>query len=381
MGPFRPSFGGIAPVLLRSWLLVSFLTLQALAFGQTPPAPLKFVNPWVSAAQPSVPSDPLEIAGNAEPVQDIAQRATAINLLNNAQFLSNVRRGHYDLKTHFTSSDGTWQIEDSSPARNIYRWTVQGPSYSAVNLFLNRVIYSSQPPTAIPLRLAQAHSAIFAHFPMYGPRATLRMAAASLNGVAVTCVLTSHIFNAKPVSGPRRWEEYESCIDPKTGLLMSYSPAPGMYVSYDYSSAKQLNGVIFPGKFTITEAGQPVVEAQVDSLTGDVNAEAPIYTPAGLNPLGVGFPLTPPWRMQTMFFDGPPNSTPSNAQFVVVRGMVSPDGHFTDAEVLASSNPALNQRAVERATQPQFHMAADDGQEGATPQSHEAFLTTLFLTN
>jgi hypothetical protein len=58
--------------------------------------------------------------------------------------------------------------------------------------------------------------------------------------------------------------------------------------------------------------------------------------------------------------------------------MVSPDGHFTDGEVLATSNPSLNQRALERAAQPR-RMMADDGQNGATPQSHEAFFTTLFL--
>jgi hypothetical protein len=364
---------------LRCWLLVASVALQTLASAQTPaPTPVKFVNPWVSAAQPSVPSDPLEVAGNAEPVQDVTQRAAAINLLNNAQVLSNVRRGHYDMKTHFTSSEGTWQIEDSSPGRNIYRWTVQGPAYSAINLFVNQVIYSNQPATGIPLRLAQVHSAIFAHYPAYGPRAVMRMANGSLNGTQVTCVLVSHVFNAQPVSGPRRWEEYESCVDPKSGLLMSYSPAPGMYVLYDYSNAQHLGGVTFPGKFTITEAGQAVVEAQVDSLTEGISADAPIYTPTGLNPLGVGFPLTMPWRMQDISFEGRPNPMPTNGQFVVVRGMVSPDGHFTDAEVLASSNPSLNQKALERAVQP-HRMMPEDGQNGVTPQSHEAFFTTLFL--
>jgi hypothetical protein len=366
---------------LRCWLVVASVALQTLASAQTPaPMPVKFVNPWVSAAQPSVPNDPLEVAGNAEPVQDVTQRAAAINLLNQAQFLSNLRRGHYDLKTRFTSSDGAWELEDTSPGRNIYRWTIQGPAYSAVNLFLNRVIYSNQPAAAIPLRLAQVHSAIFAHSPMYGPRATLRMASGNLNGVEVTCVLVSHTFNAKPASGPRRWEEYESCMDPKSGLLMSYSPVPGMYVLYDYSNAQHLHDIIYPGKFTITQSGQTVVEAQVESLTEGLSADAPIFTPAGLNPLGVGFPLNPPWTVQSMNFAGAPGSTPSalNAQFVVVHGMLSADHHFTDPEVLASSNPTLNQKALERATQMQ-NWRSDEGQNGATPQSQEVFFTTLFL--
>jgi hypothetical protein len=368
---------------LRCWFVAVWVVSQTLASTQTPIAasmPMKLVNPWVSAAQPNVPADPLEIAGSAEPVQDVAQRATAIKLLNNAQFLSNVRRGPYDLKTQFTSSQGTWQIEDSSPGRNIYRWAIQGPSYSAVNLFLDRVIYSNQPATGIPLRVAQVHSAIFAHTPVYGPRATLRMASGNLNGMQLTCVLVSHLFNAQPAGGPRRWEEYESCIDPKSGLLISYSPVPGMYVVYDYSNAQHLGDITFPGKFTIMEAGQTVVEAQVVSLTQSVNTDASIYTPAGLNPLGVGFPLTAPWRMQEIDFAGNPTPNAIKGQFVVVRGMVSPDGSFTEAEVLASSDPGLNQKALQRAAQ-RHPTTSQDGQNGATPQSHEAFVTTLFVTN
>jgi len=135
-------------MIFRCWAAV-FLASHGLASAQTPtPAstPAKFVNPWVSIAQPSVPTNPLEVAGNAEPVQGVEQRAAAVKLLNNAQFLSNVRRVPYDLKTQFTSSQGNWQIEDSSPGRGIYRWTFQSPSYSAVNLLLDQVIYSNQQP-------------------------------------------------------------------------------------------------------------------------------------------------------------------------------------------------------------------------------------------
>lgn len=367
----------------RCFLFVAIcFAFQNLASAQTPApvsAPMKFVNPWVSAAQPNVPPDPLEVAGNAEPVQDLAGRAKAINLLENSQFLSNVRRMPYDLKTHFTSSEGTWQIEDSSRGRGAYRWAVQSPSYSAVNLLLDRVIYSNQ-SAAIPLRLAQVHSAIFAHYPVYGPRATLRIAQGNLNGTQVTCVLVSHLFNAQPTSGPRRWEEYESCIDPQSGLLMSYSPVPGMYVMYDYSNSKRLRNVTFPGKFTITEAGQPVVEAQIDSLTPPAAADASLYTATGLQPLGVGFPLSAPWRMQDIVYEGKPNPNPTQGQFVVVRGMISPDGTLTDAVVLASSNLDLNQKALERAARSNRTMPRED-ENGATPQSHEAFLTTLFVGN
>jgi len=369
-------------MLIRCFV-VAFVVSQGLAFGQTSaPTPVrqKILNPWATVAQPSVPADPSEIALNAEPVQGVEQRAAAIKLLSNAQFLSNVRRGPYDLKTQFTSSEGTWQIEDSSPGRNIYRWTVQGPSYSAVNLFLDQVLYSNQ-SSNIPLRVAQVHSAIFAHFPMYGPRASLRIASGDLNGVAVKCVLVSHMVEGPAASGPRRWEEYETCVDPQTGLLASYSPVPGFYVLYDYTNAHHLGNITFPGKFTITEARQTVVEAQVVSLSEAANAAgASIYTPTGLTALGVGFPLTPPSRMQSIEFPGEPINGATTGQFVVVRGLVAPDGGVTNAEVLASSNPGLNQKALDRAGQRRW-MRQESDQNGATPQSSEAFFLTLFLTN
>jgi outer membrane biosynthesis protein TonB len=151
-------------------------------------------------------------------------------------------------------------------------------------------------------------------------------------------------------------------------------------VLYDYSAAKHLGSITFPGKFTISEAGQTVVEVQVVSLTRPANSDAAVYTAAGLNQLGVGFPLTMPWTIQEINYAGRPNGAVMNGQFVVVRGMISPDGNLTEAEVLASSNPSLNQKALERAARP-HRMRPQDDQNGTTPQSHEAFFTTLFVTN
>jgi len=148
-------------------------------------------------AEPAVPSDPLElITGNAQPVQDVSQRAEIINLLLNAHRISNVRAQPYDLKTTFTASgaaasSGLWQLEDMS-AGGFYRWTAQGPGYSAVNLQSNRIMYSNQPANSLPLRLLQVREAIFYSEPMVGPRASLRTARSSVNGVDVVCALISH---------------------------------------------------------------------------------------------------------------------------------------------------------------------------------------------
>jgi hypothetical protein len=162
-------------VSLHRWhiLLLASLAWCVLAFAQAPFS-------WGTTAQPPVPTDPLEIAsGNAQPLQDAAQRAVAANLLDTARALFNLRDGPYDLKMRFTSTgssslDGSWQLQDMSPGRNIYRWTARGPVYSAVNLFLKRVLYSNLPASDVPLRLAPVPGAVWTNYPIYGPLKSIR---------------------------------------------------------------------------------------------------------------------------------------------------------------------------------------------------------------
>lgn len=182
--------------------------------------------------EPPVPADPLElVTGAAQPVTDAVERASVLQLLTMAHTRSNVRAYPYDVKTGFTtygssSFDRSWQMEDTTPQRGIYRWTAQGPSYSSVNLFVNRLLYTNQPAGGVPLRLAQVRTAIFFNSIEFGERASVRTFAGSLNGTAVTCVLVARMFQGKPVAGPRRWDEEESCVDPKSGLLLTYSFRP-----------------------------------------------------------------------------------------------------------------------------------------------------------
>ena len=172
---------------------------------------------WSLNAQqmPPVPSDPLELAPtNAQPVQSVDQRADIVNLLNNAHRLSSVRSRPYDLKTTFTvtassPSDGKWQLEDTSPGANLYRWTAQGPNYSAVHLHVNRILYTDQATDALPLRLVQVREAIFFNEPMVGPRASLRTAPANLDGLDLTCALISHNGAPNTATDGRHWDEEE----------------------------------------------------------------------------------------------------------------------------------------------------------------------------
>lgn len=98
--------------------------------------------------------------------------------------------------------------------------------------------------------------AIFFNYLGIGPYASLRVATSSLNGTEVRCVLISHGIPRNSnlsFSTGRSFEESEYCVDPKTGLLATYSPVPGLYVHYDYGSALHFDEQIIPNGFTISE--------------------------------------------------------------------------------------------------------------------------------
>jgi hypothetical protein len=359
--------------------IVLVIVLSSVALVAQVPARVRSLQP---VAEPSVPSDPLELVrGDAQPVQDVNQRADIINLVLNAHRHSNVRTQPYDLKTTFiasgsSSSDGVWQLEDTSPSAGLYRWTAQGPNFSVVNLHANRVLYSNQPAISLPLRLVQVREAIFYSEPMLGPRASLRTASGSVNGVEVVCALIAR--NAPPSGqvGGRRWEEEEYCVDPKAGTMITYSLVPGLYVRYDYSKALQFHGKLIANKFTITQAGRTVVEAQTESVTDPPNNPAAFQT-AGLNQIGVGPIMSAPWRFRSMrpLPAGAPGGT---AQIVVLHGMQSPDGQIADVELLASSDTSLNDPALAIASKWVGGMMGQEPEPGATPQSHEILMTIQY---
>ena len=355
------------PSLFHLRLTALALFSAALLSAQTPseqPSPAQngtFQRPQFS--EPAVPPDPLElVTGDAQPVQTVEQRSAVIDALSKAWNLSNVRVYPYDRKTTFTSfgstaTEGTWQMEDTSPGGRIYRWTAQGPSYSATNLFNNQTLYSTQPVVApIPVRLAQVRSAIFFMRPVIGPRATLRTASANVNGATVDCVLLSHMQGAKGAMGGGRWDEAEYCVEKSSGLLITYSPAPGLYVLYDYSQAIHFHNRLIPNKFTITQAGRTIIEAQTTAV-GDPPKDPSLYQPTGMNQVGVGSLMTGPWIMNRMAPS--PAVTPGAAHLVVLHGMKSSSGQIGDIEFLASSNSSLTAKAMDFAAKWQQSKAED----------------------
>ncbi len=360
--------------MYRYAIILAILLLPAQMIAQAPAR-----HSFPQATERPVPSDPLElVTGDAQPVTEVAQRAEIVNLLAGAHQRSNVRAQPYHLKTTFTVSGslsaGQWQMEDMSPAANLYRWTAEGPGYSAVNLNVNRIFYSTQPASGLPLRLIQVREAIFKAEAVVGTHATLRTANATLNGVDVVCALVAHNAIAPAGTGGRQWEEQEYCVDPKAGTLVTYSEIPGVYFHYDYSKALQFHGKLIPNGFTITQAGQTVVEAQTESVTDPVNDPAAFET-TGLNQIGVGAIMSSPWHYRMGF----PLPSPGAAQVVALHAVESPSGQISDVELLVSSDPALNEVSIAFVSKWQGGMMGQESQSGATPQSHEVVMMLEYV--
>lgn len=340
--------------------------------------------------RPPVPADPLELViGPAQATETAEQRLAAIAALERARELSNVRAQPYDLKTSFTStggsaSDGNWALEDTSPSKGIYRWTAQGPSYSVTNLYpgtTQGILYSNQPSGVVPLRLEQVREALFFVYPQPGPQASIRTAAGYLNGVQQNCFLIAYGFRGPALTGARNWQEAEYCTDAARGLLTTYSPAPGLFIHYDYSSPILFHGKTIAGAFTITEGGRPVIEARTLGVTDPPDPKNPIFDTAGLVSLGVGRIMTPASRvlgMATNGINGRGGTTMANGaiEVVTLHGNAGPDGKLTEIGILASSDATLNQAALDRTAN---WGTGNRSQPGATAQSNEVFFTWEFV--
>lgn len=367
--------------------------ISGLAIAQAPssaPRRPPSIADFSKLPRPAMPADPMEIVvGDAQATQDAQQRIAAIGLLDKARSLTNIRLQPYDLKTSFTASgglasDGNWVLEDTAHGHK-YRWTATGPNYSAINLYpegSGNGLYSNQANGNIPLRLLQVRSAIFFIYPMPGPQASIRTATGLLNGEPQNCVLVVIGAGNRTFSGGRNWAESEYCMDSKTGLLSQYSPAPGLFVRYDYSSAIKFHNTFIPTTFSIFENGRAVVEARTIGAADPPAATDPMFDATGLTAIGSG-PVMSRWGNMPMMVPAPGQRFGTNPnpviQVVALHGNLSGDGHLSDVEILASTDPSLNQAAVDRATS--MMQGRSSVQPGATVQSSEMFLTFEFITS
>ena len=369
------------------WIVLAAAVLSGIAFAQAPLPPSGIGSgippgPLITPLQQlPIPYDPLEmVTRDAQIVSSPEERAAADELLVKAQRLSNVRLQPYDLKTTFVTngslpSDGAWTLEDISPGADLYRWTAQGPSYSGVFLLKDRLFSSNQQNPTIPLRLLQVRHAIFYPPTAIGPTSAVRLATGSLDGVPVQCVLVAMGFplnSRNSFSSGRSYRESEYCVDSKTGLLMIFSPVPGLYVRYNYQNAIHFHRSIIPSGFTISEIGRTVIDAKTESVSDPPAASASIFQPSGMYPVGVGVLHGRGMSWMTSFQQGV-----SNDQVVVVHGVRFANEQLKEAEILSSTDPSLNDDALKFTSNRSTAITFFD-QPGATPRTTESFYVVEF---
>jgi hypothetical protein len=97
--------------------------------------------------------------------------------------------------------------------------------------------------------------------------------------------------------------------------------------------------------------------------------------------LGVGRVMNPAIRVRSLTPLVPPRSLSSgNAaiQVVVLHGNLSAEGQLSETEILASTDPSLNESALDRAKQ--WNNFRQGGtQPGATPQGQQIIFTYEFV--
>jgi hypothetical protein len=269
---------------------------------------------------------------------------------------------------------GAGEMQQEWLSAQRWRWTARIGGYSQLRVFYNGFAYDEKSPGPMPLRLQMLRSALL--WPTAGaggPHALIRATPAKWQGKDAVCALFSRSGNEAVETTGRQWEEREYCFDPKSGLMLTYSEAPGIYTAYDYSSALQFHGRVLPSQISIVEGGTTVLNARVDTLEDLANLDPKSFTPtADMLSRGPGAVLTASYRFQQLV--PAPDGRTGLVQPVIVHASIGPDGKVFDAEALQTSDPALAESALELVKRSTYRPQT----EGLAPRQREAFINVQF---
>lgn len=346
---------------------------------------LFFVVSTFSQSAPKVaplPYDPLELATGPIVVPDTPEkRAVLLNLFERARQNSAMHTpgmAPFTLKVSFNSiggdshNRGYGEVEETWLSRQTWRWSARLGDYSQLRVFYEGDAYDDKPRGHIPLRVQMVRNAVF--WPLgdyFPPSALIRMATANWEGAELACLLTSRGNDARATPG-RRWEEYEFCIDPKTGLLRIHSQAPGIYSVCDYDGGIQFHGRVLPRQTTIVEGGTTVLQIhleRIDDANNDPNQFVPTKKMISHGPgaIMVG-PVRFPESVST------PAGYSGEIQPVIVHAILDQNGKVLDAEVVQTSDPALAAAALGVVWHSSYLRARHEDR----PLQREAFINVSF---
>ncbi|MGA8622775.1 MAG: hypothetical protein WB660_30160 [Candidatus Sulfotelmatobacter sp.] len=353
-------------------LLPLLFTLLLISFGFSQ-SPLKTA---------PLPYDPLELASGPTTVPDTPQkRELLLNLLEHARQNNGMHTPGtppFAMKVSFSSTGtsrytGFGELEETWMSGNAFRWSARLGDYSQLRIFYDGAAYDDKPRGPIPLRIQMVRQSVF--WPVTGrfAPALIRMATASWQGTELACMLISSGMNDTTPSPGRRWEETEYCIDPKTGLLRTYSEAPGIYTVYDYSETFQFHGRTLARQISIVEDGATVLQIHLESLTDAANSDPDQFVPTRkMLSNGPGDILVGPFRFPQSIL-APPGHT-GMIQPVIVHAVLDKKGHVVEAEALQHSDSALTEAALAIVERSNYRRP-----DQARPVQREAFINVQFV--
>jgi hypothetical protein len=354
------------PVHRPLLFLVALFLVASVAFGQSrhPVAPL--------------PSDPLELATGPTKVLDTPQlRAMVLGLLEQARQNSGLHTAGsapFDLKVSFTSSGdnrytGTGDLEETWMSGKLWRWTAHLADYSLDRVFYKGYVFDEKVSRPMPLRLRLVRAAVF--WPINGnfAPAYLRVATAKWDGDEVMCILRSRgpgdeggeTEDADAANSlGRKWGEREYCIDPKSGLLRTYSEAPGVYTVYDYNDVTiHFHGRSLARQISVVEGGTTVLKIHLNSMEDPHVTDANFFTPtqqmlaAGPQELANG----------VLHFSQVASAAGRTGvvQPVVVIATINTKGKVEEVETPPNSDASLSEAAVSLVKQTTYGRIKSDG--------------------
>ena len=300
------------------------------------------------------PSDPHEmVTRQPHTLTKPADRSAALDLLDRTRHNYDLHdiSTPYALRVSFETSgaaqmEGNWTMEEISDGGSHWRWTAQLGGFQLIRVGADDRVYGTNPSEPVPLRVQLVRSALLRPIGQGTGKYMIRAAEVERDGRAVSCLLLSNSLPPNPA--PRSWVERENCIDPATGLLQTWSVAPGIYAVYDYSGAAEFHGHTLPRQISIFEDGRLAVQARVESLkdVSDIDPNLFQATPEMVDDGGT-FALSAPTRfpMRVDPSDGP---TSNYFQPVIVHAIIdAQDGSVLDAEPLQTADRDLSRQAME----------------------------------
>jgi hypothetical protein len=317
-------------------------------------APSLLCIPLISAQTNPPPPDPHEMVTH-EPrtLSKPAERSAALGLLDRARHNYNLHdiSAPYALKVSFETNgaaqtEGEGTMEELSDGGSHWRWMAKLQDSLVIRIGVGGRVYGTNPSEIVPLRVQMIRSAL--HWPIMrnAGASAIRVADVERDGKAMSCLLLSSSIPPNPA--PRSWVETEYCIDPDTGLLETWSEAPGIFAVYDYDGAAEFHGRMLPREITIYEEGRIVVHARVESLEDSSNIDGNLFQPTPeMVEQGGSFTLASPNRFP-MRVDPSDSPTSTFFQPVMVHAILdAQDGRVLDAEVLQNSDRDLSRAAID----------------------------------